>query len=142
MIHPALLAAGIVQILCQFFKLVFYSLREKGLRWKYLVTAGGMPSAHSAFVSALTAALAVTEGTDSVALAISFVFSAIVIFDSLRLRAQVQELSVRVNRLVSEKPLPTMIGHSPAEVIVGVVLGLAGGAVLAKIFLIGSLHRL
>ena len=131
MIHPSLLSAGLVQLSCQFFKFIYYSLNEKKMSWKYLVTAGGMPSSHSAFVSALTVSLAIWEGLDSAYFALSFVFSAIVIFDSLRLRYQVQLLSIKVNQLTSDKPLATMVGHNMAEVVVGVVLGVVGGVVFS-----------
>lgn len=138
MIHPALITAALVQGTCQVFKLVYYSFRDRRLTLGYLVTAGGMPSAHSAFVSALTGALGVVEGLGSAFFALSFVFSAIVVFDSLRLRAQVQELSERVNRLSAERPLSTMVGHSMAEVVVGVLVGLAGGVGLA--YLLGGVR--
>lgn len=128
MIGRPLLAAALTQGSCQVFKLFFYSALQRRWDWRYLVTAGGMPSAHSAFVSALAAALALGSGPSSDVFAIAVVFGAIVVFDALKLRGLVQQLADRLDRIdPPAHPFPAMIGHSPLEVVVGILLGAVGG---------------
>lgn len=127
---PALLiAAGLVQVVCQLFKLVYYSIRDGRLEWKYLTTAGGIPSAHSAFVTSLTVLIGMKEGINSDVFAITFAFAAIVIFDAYRLRGHVQNLSIRFNRLLDrlgvheDTKITEMIGHSVVEIATGMLIG-------------------
>lgn len=128
---PQVLITAIgVQIFCQVFKLVFYSLKDRRFTPRYAITAGGIPSAHAAFVTALTVAVGFRNGFASDIFAIAFVFSAIVIYDAYRLRGHVQLHAQVLNRLVvrpaGEEPISEMVGHSVVEIITGMVLG--GGA--------------
>lgn len=122
-----LVTAVAVQIACQLFKLVFYSIRDHRFEPRYLFTAGGIPSAHSAFVTALATAIAIRTGVTSDAFAIAAVFSAIVIYDAFRLRGHVQHHAQVINRLVlrpaGEEPVSEMVGHSIPEIVAGVLLG-------------------
>ena len=137
---PGILAVTlVVQVVCQLFKLIFYSIRDRKLGWKYLTTAGGMPSAHSAFVTSLATIIGVRDGVASDIFAVSVVFAAIVLYDAHRLRGHVQKQAIVLNSLVEraggsdESPLSEMVGHSLPEVAVGVAIGGilgAAGAVL------------
>jgi len=129
-----LLTAVAVQVFCQLFKLGFYSVRDGRLRLAYLVTAGGIPSAHSAFVTALSVAIGLRNGFASDLFALSFVFSAIVVYDAYRLRGHVQRHAVIINERVlepaGEPPVSEMVGHSLAEIATGVLLGGAIAAIV------------
>ena len=144
MTFPIALGAAITtQILCQIFKVIFYSIRNKAFDPHYLTSAGGMPSAHSAFVSALSASVAITEGLASNIFAISVVFAFIVIYDAYRLRGTVEKLvhivtQLRKDRKILGLPdepgnalvLPQKIGHSIPEIVAGILVGiLLGGGI-------------
>lgn len=136
---PQVLVTAVgVQIVCQLFKLVYYSLRDGRFRPAYLVTAGGIPSAHSAFVTALTVAIGIRNGFASDVFAISFVFSAIVIYDAYRLRGHVQHHAQIINRAIlapaGEEPISEMVGHSVVEIVTGMALG-GGVSALATLAL-------
>jgi len=122
-----LVTAVAVQVFCQLFKLVYYSARDRKLTLAYLVTAGGIPSAHSAFVTALGVAIGLRNGFDSDVFAITFVFGAIVVYDAYRLRGHVQRhaqvINERILRPAGEKPLSEMVGHSIPEIVTGIVFG-------------------
>jgi uncharacterized protein len=124
-----LIAAGVVQVICQVFKLVFYSIRDGRIGWRYLTTAGGIPSAHSAFVTTLSVLIALKDGIGSDIFAVSAAFSAIVIFDAYRLRGHVQQQTIVVNRLLDrlehheEMRMTEMIGHSIPEIVAGILVG-------------------
>ena len=134
-----LVTAGVVQVACQVFKLVYYSIRDGRLEWKYLTTAGGIPSAHSAFVTALSVLIAMEDGVGSDLFAVSASFAVIVIFDAYRLRGHVQNLTIRFNRLLDrlnmheQAPITEMIGHSVVEIATGILVG--GGLALVAYFL-------
>jgi hypothetical protein len=136
MVPVALLTAAGVQLLCQFYKVVYYSIRHRKLELHYFISAGGMPSAHSAFVTALTVAVGIRAGFGSEVFSVAFVFATIVIYDSLRLRRTVQRQSELLNSLVrryhpeERGNLSEMVGHTPVEVIAGV---LSGGALAALV---------
>lgn len=126
-IPTALITALAAQLIGQIIKVVVYSVRDRTLRLSYLTSAGGVPSAHTAFVTALTAYVGLSTGFLSDLFAISAVFAAIVVYDAFRLRGHVQRIAEAVNRLVvrpaGEDPLSEMIGHSIGEIAAGLGLG-------------------
>lgn len=131
----SLLTAITVQPLCQLFKLVYYSIRDKRFSPKYLVTAGGAPSSHSAFVTSLSVSVGLQKGFLSDIFAVSFVFSAIVIYDAYRLRGAVQNHAVTLNEMLlsrdpGAKKLSEMVGHSIPEIVVGILVGSLGAAAM------------
>lgn len=134
-----LVIAVISQLSSQAFKVVYYSLRERRLAMERFVHAGGIPSAHTAFVSALSTAIAIRNGVTSDIFAVSFVFSAIIVYDAFRLRGHVQAHAEALNRMLRKQsapvrennsgpddsaPLSENIGHSPMEVGIGIVWGI------------------
>jgi len=134
-LSASLLTALITLALCQAFKVVVYSLRDRRPRWGLFFSPGGMPSAHSAFVSALTLRLGLEQGFGSELFSVCFVFAAITVYDSFRLRGAVQLQGKVLNSLLDSFPrqgvkrLPQMVGHSLPEVAAGILVGL-GMAVL------------
>ena len=132
---PILITALTVQIVCQLFKLVYYSIKGRRFSLKYFVSPGGMPSAHTAFVCALTTALGLKNGFNSDLFTLSAVFSLIIIYDAYRLRGIVQKHSIIINTLVSsEKRVTEMVGHSLMEILIGFCFGT--GTALVVNFLI------
>lgn len=133
-----LVTAVAVQVFCQLFKLVYYSVRDQKLTLSYLVTAGGIPSAHSAFVTALGVAVGLRNGFDSDVFAVAFVFGAIVVYDAYRLRGHVEQhakvINERILRPAGAKPLSEMVGHSVTEIVTGIAFG--GGVSALVTFLV------
>jgi acid phosphatase family membrane protein YuiD len=131
-----LLVSLVVQLSCQVFKFIIYSIRDGRVSPRYLTTAGGIPSAHSAFVVSLATGIAWVYGPDSAAFSVSVVFSLIVIYDAYRLRGQVQNHAIFLNRVIDhlkvedQQKFTEMIGHSLAEIVWGIVYG----AVVTSLF--------
>ena len=138
MISPALVITVAIQLACQAFKVVYYSLRNRRLEASRFFSTGGMPSAHSAFVTALTVSVGLVEGWGSGAFTVAVVLATIVVFDAMRLRHTVDRHSRLLRELISLLPEgrcqfdPVAVGHNFAEVVAGVVTGavLALGAYL------------
>lgn len=122
--------------IAQTIKVVSVLVREKRLELRYFYTAGGMPSSHSATVTALATAIAVLQGMGSTAFAIAAIVAAVVMYDAAGVRRAVSRQSIILDRLVKElrekRPrgevehdLRQFIGHTPFQVIAGAGLGIA-----------------
>lgn len=135
----SLLSALAVQMACQLFKVVLYSIREKRLALHYFISAGGMPSAHSAFVTALSVSVGLWSGFRSDVFAVAAVFSIIIIYDSWRLRGAVAHQARVLTKLVEQHPgleagtINTRLGHSLPEIAAGIA---AGGGISALVYLL------
>ncbi|BAB07121.1 divergent PAP2 family protein [Halalkalibacterium halodurans] len=136
----ALIAIGVAQ----FVKVPLAYLPDRKMDWTLLTSTGGMPSSHSAAVTALATAIALEDGLDSPLFAISAVFGIIVMFDATGVRRHagyhatvLNQLVGDFNKLVSElkswpkkeemekrKELKELLGHQPIEVFFGALLGI------------------
>jgi len=127
------LAVG-VGFLVQGFKGLTTYLRTKRLNLRRFVETGGMPSSHAAGVAALTTSVALTEGVRSPLFGVSLYFSMIVMYDAAGLRRAAGRQAVILNRLIAQHwahpeadahRLMELLGHTPLEVFVGALLGVA-----------------
>ncbi len=132
MIYPIVIIPIIVGCIAQGIKFLLSITRHNKIELKFLFTSGHMPSAHSAFVVSLSAAVANYDGIYSTTFAVSFVLAYIVIYDALKIRTNIGYNGKIVNKLVREIPgiekngypiLRERVGHKPMEVLVGAILG-------------------
>ncbi len=121
----AVLAAGFG---AQLVKLIILFFRHKSLSWHDLVVTGGMPSSHSAFVVSLATIIYLDEGV-STAFVISLVLAMIVLRDAFGVRRTVGIEGKQIEKLLKLNKLKSKfhysMGHTPLEVAVGALLGLA-----------------
>jgi acid phosphatase family membrane protein YuiD len=105
-------------------------------RWnvRRFVATGGMPSSHAASVSALSTYVALHEGTRSLMFGVTLYFSLIVMYDAAGLRRAAGRQAAILNRLMDEhfrhperetQRLMELLGHTPFEVAIGALLGVA-----------------
>lgn len=87
------------------------------------INPGGMPSGHSAGVSALVVAVAYLEGISSTAFMISAAFALVVMYDAINLRNEAGLHAKAINRLNKNKALEESLGHNHWEVLVGALFG-------------------
>lgn len=124
-----LAVAVAVQVACQLFKVAWYSAVNRRLELRRFVSAGGMPSAHAAFVTALSVSVGLRSGFASEIFAVSAVFSLIVVYDAYRLRGTVERHARAINALAAAHPgvAPAdhtdLVGHTLPEVGAGVAAG-------------------
>jgi len=118
----------------QLVKVLISLAREKRLNLRYLVGSGGVLSAHSAVVSALATAVAMTQGLGSATFGIAAVLALVVMYDATVERQEVGQQSVILSRIVQElrlrrpraeleRDLREFIGHTPFQVIAGAIIG-------------------
>jgi uncharacterized protein len=134
-----LLAPIVAWTIAQAAKVILYSVRERRLNLRVLAVTGGMPSSHSAIVMGLTTAIGKYAGPTSPQFAIALIFSFVVMYDAAGLRRAAGRQAAILNRLVEdlvhmrgvqEQKLRELLGHTPVEVLVGAVLGVAVGLIL------------
>ena len=87
------------------------------------INLGGMPSGHSAFVTALVVVVAYREGIESTMFMISAVIALIVMYDAVTLRSEAGLHAKALNKLKSGAQLEESLGHTVWEVVVGAVFG-------------------
>lgn len=130
-----LVASGLSWLSAQILKTIIDYFVTKDFTAERLVGAGGMPSAHSAFVSCLALSTARWCGLSSPEFAIAFGIACVVIYDAMGVRRAAGEQAKAINMLTDEifkhvktedkvtSQLKELLGHTPLEVLAGVVLG-------------------
>ena len=136
-----LVSAMLGWLLAQIIKIFtgMYQNRKMTLR-QILFSTGGMPSSHSATVLALTTAAALQYGFGSSAFAICAILSMVVMIDASGVRYETGKQAVLLNRITKEifsgdpelmnSGLKELVGHTPLQVFMGAMLGIAVGATL------------
>lgn len=108
-------------------------------------STGGMPSSHSAAVTALSTGVGIVEGVTSTMFAVSVIFAIIIMFDASGVRRQAGEQAIVLNQLRKDfqmlvetskdwnkkeeeeirQDLKELLGHQPIEVFFGGLTGIA-----------------
>lgn len=133
--NHVLLVALMACLVAQALKLIIEFIRHGKLNVRVLVETGGMPSAHSALVTALAFGIGQTLGWASPGFALTSVFAIIVMYDAAGVRQaagkQAKILNQIIDELFQEKHelqedrLKELLGHTPVQVIAGSILGAA-----------------
>ena len=131
--NKALIAGLTAWGLAQVIKIPLEYLRTKRWNWALLLTTGGMPSSHSSLMTGTVLAIGLYDGFDSPLFALGVAITMIVTYDAAGVRRQAGIHAQRINVLVdelmhghifNEKDLREVLGHTPLEVIGGIILGL------------------
>ena len=97
-----LIAALIAIFFAQFIKVPIHFIAFRKVNWSLINSTGGMPSSHSAAVSALTVAVGIETGMDSPVFAVAAIFAIITMFDATGVRRQAGEQAAVLNQLVTD----------------------------------------
>lgn len=137
MVNKILLISVAAWAIAQVLKLLISVAVYHKFDINYLITGGGMPSSHSALVCACAASTALNSGLDSPMFAIAAVLAFIVMYDAAHVRRETGEQAKVLNYIMRnwtevkpeefEDELKELIGHTPLQVAVGCVLGIAVG---------------
>ncbi len=134
-----LLSSFVAWSIAQVSKFFIWRWQKGKLNFRILVSAGGMPSSHSALVSALATSTGLWEGFSSTAFALSLILALIVMYDAAGVRRaasiQAQILNQILEELfqghpISEKRLWELLGHTPFEVLAGALMGVGTSVLL------------
>lgn len=131
------LMAGITGwFIAQVLKMIIHSIINHGVDWERLIGDGGMPSAHSATVTAMAGTSAAAYGVGSFEFAISAMVAIIVMHDAMGVRLETGKQAKVINEMVQlfedlgkpqlsmEKKLKEFVGHTPFQVLCGFLIGI------------------
>ncbi|PIN69720.1 hypothetical protein COV93_04285 [Candidatus Woesearchaeota archaeon CG11_big_fil_rev_8_21_14_0_20_43_8] len=139
LLSPMLIAAVLAWFGAQSTKIIIDLIEGKRLSSDVIYRTGGMPSSHSAFVTAMTMSVLLTEGLSNLFF-ISLGFSIIVAVDAFGVRNQVGTQAKLINILIKEikfnlrkhnmKFLGELVGHSGLQVFFGMVTGVISSLIV------------
>lgn len=143
-----LIAATFSWLISQILKFVITAIVEKKWRFERLVGDGGMPSGHSATVTAMTVMTGYICGLASPEFAIAMLLAIIVMHDATGVRREAGKHAVTIlqiidafNEVVSEKDklaqqekLKIFVGHTPVQVFFGAITGVLVSVIYILIF--------
>jgi acid phosphatase family membrane protein YuiD len=130
--NKVLVAVLIGWLLAQALKIPTEYLRSRRWMLAMFFAAGGMPSSHSALLVSGTLAVGLYYGFDNPLFGIAVAITMIVAHDASGVRRQAGIHAERINLLFEEllkghmwdeNELKEVIGHTPLEVIGGILLG-------------------
>lgn len=133
-LHPSFWAALFGWLIAQTIKMGCSLLSTRRLDFSYMVSTGGMPSAHSAMVCSLATSLGLSAGFDSAIFTLGLAFALVVMFDAQSVRAAAGEQAKLLNQIIdellhehhlSEQKLKELLGHTRMEVFMGMLTGIA-----------------
>lgn len=142
--NPVLIGALTAWGIAQLIKLPLRFIQRGEWDWVILLRAGGMPSSHSALVTAVAHGTGLVYGFDSPQFALGVVLAMIVIYDATGIRRQAGRHAEIINALMRDlleghqlrqDRLREVLGHSPLEAFVGMVLGLVVAQVVVGLWL-------
>jgi acid phosphatase family membrane protein YuiD len=134
--NRVLWAAFLATFLAQLVKLLVILFAERRWALERMLETGGMPSSHSAAVTALATAVGLEFGWGSPYFAITAVFGSIVMYDATGIRRAAGMHAQLLNELVEElahlfdesyrpQALQTLLGHTYPQVLVGALIGIS-----------------
>ena len=120
-------------LLAQALKIPTEYLRSRRWMWAMFFAAGGMPSSHTALMVAGALAVGLYYGFDNPLFGIAVAVTMVIAHDAAGVRRQAGKHAERINvlfgellqgHMLNENELKEVIGHTPLEVIGGIILGL------------------
>ena len=132
-------------VLAQVLKPFIHYLLHNEWDWHLIVTSGGLPSSHTAGVTACALAVGLSENFNSNLFAVTFVFSLVIAYDAMNVRyyagqniqitqqliKDISELSqIQLDDPIYFTKMKDVLGHKGVEVLGGIVLGLIVAGVL------------
>ena len=133
--NPILLAGAVAWLVSQLSTAIIHLIITKRFQWDRLFGDGGMPSSHSATVTAVAVMTGIRCGWDSPIFAIAAILAVIVMHDAMGVRQETGKQAKVINSMVElinsfgrgeltpEETLKEFVGHTRRQVVVGAVLG-------------------
>lgn len=133
----------IAWFVAQALKILFLYIIKGEFKLDRFWGSGGMPSSHTAVVVALSNMVGAQQGYSSDMFALTFILSAIVMYDATGVRQQTGKQTTVINQIIkkvfingdsiTDNDLKELVGHTPIEVLGGFILGLVVSAVYLAI---------
>lgn len=140
--YPELITCIVSWLVSSILKIPVFYIMHRKFNIKLAFGTGGMPSSHSATMTGTTLAIGLFSGFDNPAFAIAVAISMIVIYDAAGVRREAGFHAEALNRMLEDwfviaktptaeqKKLKEMLGHTPIEVMGGVLTGLVTALIM------------
>lgn len=130
--NRVLLSTLLGWVMAQTLKVLLAARQKHRFDVRWFLGTGGMPSAHSAGVSALAMSIGFQMGFHTAVFAVSLMFALVTMFDAQGVRRSTGRQAISLNRIiddiylrrpVSPDRVKELLGHTPVEVFVGAAVG-------------------
>ena len=130
--NKVFLATFFAWMVAQGIKVILGIIKNKRFDFRWFIDTGGMPSSHTAAVTAMATSVGITFGFDSPMFAMALVFTLVVMFDAQGVRRaagkQAEILNkimedIQFRRKLEEDRLKELLGHTRFEIFAGAVVG-------------------
>ncbi len=129
-----LLCCVLSWVCAQVIKTFTYAWINHGFNWSRITGDGGMPSSHSATVTALAVGSCCVYGPGSFEFAVTVILAFIVMHDAMGVRRETGKQTVAIKEIAellealgqdvtNEENLKELVGHTFLQVLAGAVLG-------------------
>lgn len=137
--NKPLICAVAAWAIAQAIKTILYTMINREFRFERMVGSGGMPSSHAATVCALTVSAIKQFGLGSFEFAVSFILSIVVLIDARGVRLETGKQAITISAIIDhfikegtvidlpKFELKELIGHTPVQVGVGMLIGITVG---------------
>jgi acid phosphatase family membrane protein YuiD len=133
--NKILITGCVAWLISQFTKAIIYLIINKRFVWERLLGDGGMPSSHSATVTAVAVMTGLSCGWDSPVFAVAAVLALVVMHDAMGVRQETGKQARVINNMLElinsfgrgeltpEETLKEFVGHTRRQVVIGALLG-------------------
>ncbi|MDR0369650.1 MAG: divergent PAP2 family protein [Candidatus Peribacteria bacterium] len=134
---PPIFIVALVGIIIQITKVIIDSLSQKHFTLEQVFSSGGFPSFHSGVASSVTMIALLSDGIYSITFAIAMTFSLLFAYDAMNIRFQTGMHAEYLNDLRKDlqdnflmknrkkNKLKERLGHTPVEVLGGIIFGVS-----------------
>lgn len=133
--NPFLLTAFSSWFWAQIIKVILNFIINKKVSIERLFGDGGMPSGHSATVTSLAVVTGLIYGFNTFQFAVAGVLAVIICHDAMGVRLETGKQAMAINEILRsfqdktwdrlpEATLKELVGHTPIQVVMGMLLGL------------------
>ena len=141
--NPYIVTSLSCWFIAQLIKVIINWVIQKKIILERLFGDGGMPSGHSATVSSLATIIGLMNGFDSPLFAIAGILAVVVCHDATGVRQETGKQAMMLNEIVRileaeelpEVKLKELVGHTPLQVLAGILLGIGGACLMYFVIL-------
>jgi acid phosphatase family membrane protein YuiD len=133
--NKVIICGAAAWIAAQILKTIIHAIVNRKIDLPRLIGDGGMPSSHSATVTAIATMSGITYGLGSFQFGVTVILAFIVMHDAMGVRAEAGKQAKVLNDMIEfidsmgkdlspEEKLKEFVGHSPLQVGAGAALGI------------------